>query len=478
MGGVLNIGPKPMKRINPFIVLLTGSVGGFFRAAVLTLAVTSFTLSASVFADERSTRETGRARSSVGPVSATTPDGNANALSADESLKKGFEYLLHQQQPDGGWGQGGGWRQNLGKGGGRVEGKDVEDPSDLGNTAASFVALLRAGHTPLSGEHREEMTKAFDFICRYVEKSDEDSLFVTPVRDTQLQTKIGLYVDTFLTGWALSEAKGKVGDEAAEKRRASALDKVVRKIEKHQKDDGSFGGNAGWAAVLSQGLCSKALNGAVRSGANVTKAALDKDQKQNLAGLDLTKGDFTAPTSVAGGVVAEPSSAGVSLYREGAKLGGLWENNESNKKRRTDAAKVIADPAAPVTRKTEAQAELKKADDDEKAARVALKAVAGKLGNAGFVAGFGNNGGEEFLSYLNVSESMKAQGGKEWEGWKPKMIATVTNAQNADGSWSGNHCITGRTFCTSTALLTLLVDRTPTPVTTRVDQDTKETAKR
>ena len=92
---------------------------------------------------------------------------------------------------------------------------------------------------------------------------------------------------------------------------------------------------------------------------------------------------------------------------------------------------------------------------------MALKAVAGKLGNAGFVAGFGNNGGEEFLSYLNVSESMKAQGGKEWEAWKPKMIATVTGAQNGDGSWAGHHCITGRTFCTSAALLTLLVDRAP-----------------
>ena len=34
-------------------------------------------------------------------------------------------------------------------------------------------------------------------------------------------------------------------DDAAEKRRAAALDKVVKKIEKHQKDDGSFAGNAG-----------------------------------------------------------------------------------------------------------------------------------------------------------------------------------------------------------------------------------------
>ena len=32
-----------------------------------------------------------------------------------------------------------------------------------------------------------------------------------------------------------------------------------------------------------------------------------------------------------------------------------------------------------------------------------------------------------------------------------------------DGSWAGNHCITGRTFCTATALLVLMGDRAPRP---------------
>ena len=39
----------------------------------------------------------------------------------------------------------------------------------------------------------------------------------------------------------------------------------------------------------------------------------------------------------------------------------------------------------------------------------------------------------------------------------------VTKAQNKDGSWAGHHCITGRTFCTATALLTLMADRAPIP---------------
>jgi hypothetical protein len=39
------------------------------------------------------------------------------------------------------------------------------------------------------------------------------------------------------------------------------------------------------------------------------------------------------------------------------------------------------------------------------------------------------------------------------------MTANLNNIQNKDGSWSGQHCITSRTFCTSSALLVLMIDR-------------------
>ena len=49
-------------------------------------------------------------------------------------MKMGLAYLISQQQEDGGFGQGGGWRQNVEGGNGRVEGKEVKDPPDVGNT--------------------------------------------------------------------------------------------------------------------------------------------------------------------------------------------------------------------------------------------------------------------------------------------------------------------------------------------------------
>jgi hypothetical protein len=429
------------------IMPLAGSVRGLIAGLALALASTA--LAPGALARDVASRI-------AAPPASPQAESNIALRSPDDALRMGFDYLLKQQLGDGGWGQGGGWRQGGEGRGGRVEGANVEDRSDLGNTCVSLVAVLRAENARIKGEYRGAVGKAFEFICQQVEKADADSLYVTGVRDTQLQVKIGTYVDTFLAGWALSELKGRLPDDAMEKRRAAALDKVIAKIERNQRDDGSFDGNKGWAAVLSQGLCSKALNSAARTGAKVSGKALDRDQRQNLAGLDVKKGDFSAPVGA-----AEPSSAGISLYREAAKLGGLLDRTKSNAPRKQEAQRKLADASVPAAEKDRARAEIEQFAADDKASDAAQRAVAGKLADRNYVAGFGNNGGEEFLSYLNLGEGLRERGGKEWDAWKGKMQATLCGAQNGDGSWAGQHCITGRTFCTSTALLTLLIDRTP-----------------
>ena len=80
------------------------------------------------------------------------------------------------------------------------------------------------------------------------------------------------------------------------------------------------------------------------------------------------------------------------------------------------------------------------------------------------MAGFGSNGGEEFLSFMNMSETLVLLGGKDWEEWDAKMVKGLEKAQDKDGSWQGHHCITGKTFCTAGALLVLMADRTPFPL--------------
>ena len=96
--------------------------------------------------------------------------------------------------------------------------------------------------------------------------------------------------------------------------------------------------------------------------------------------------------------------------------------------------------------------------------RAAKQAVIGKLDDPGFIAGFGSNGGEEFLSYMNIGESLVVEGGEEWRKWDKEITANLHRIQNEDGSWTGHHCITGRNFCTAAALLVLMTDRAPVPV--------------
>src|SRR6516164_964016 len=81
------------------------------------------------------------------------------------AVTKGLDYLISQQHEDGGWGQGGGWRQ-ADQGGGRVEGPEVADPSDVGNTCIATLALMRAGHTPKEGKYAENVARAVAFICK------------------------------------------------------------------------------------------------------------------------------------------------------------------------------------------------------------------------------------------------------------------------------------------------------------------------
>src|SRR5262249_43493678 len=75
--------------------------------------------------------------------SADNPAAGITAKPLGDTVKKGLEYLIKQQHADGGWGQGGGWR--VGGQGGRVEGAQVQDPPDVGNTCIAVLALVRSG---------------------------------------------------------------------------------------------------------------------------------------------------------------------------------------------------------------------------------------------------------------------------------------------------------------------------------------------
>jgi hypothetical protein len=397
------------------------------------------------------------------------------------AVKSGIAYLIKNQQEDGGWNQGGGWRTGVEAKGGRVEGKNVEDPSDMGNTCFALLALIRAGHTPIEGEYKENVKKGMIFVLGRIEKSDADSLLVTDVKGTQLQSKIGPYVDTFLANLVLAELKGKSGSD--EKRLIAALEKTMNKIVKHQTAEGGFANNSGWAPTLSLALCNKGISRAKQNGVQVDDKVLARafDQskmaasgttapaiggpaagKPDIAGKPGVEPGFAGRSGAGGGLGS--GDAGVRLYSLSQGAGNSQDVVNGLKLDYEKAKETLKDAKATPEQRDRATKQVEwfaKADGENKKAQDEL---AKNVRSETFVAGFGSNGGEEFLSFLNISEALLIKGGKDWTDWDTKMATGLEKSQDKDGSWSGQHCITGRTFCTAGALLVLMADRTPFPV--------------
>lgn len=360
-------------------------------------------------------------------------------------VNKGLAWLLEHQLPNGAWGQG---EEAAGMGRGMEE---MKDKGNVADTCMAALAVIRAGSTPSSGPHANAVKKALGFVLSEIEKSDADGLAVTDIRGTRVQGKIGPYVDTFMSANLLAETKGKIEDPALARRHASALAKVLRKIEKNQRQDGSFEGQA-WAPVLSQAMAAKGLNKAAQVGEQVSGEALKRTEGYAQGQFDSGKKAFSGE-----------GGAGVNLYSAAASSGALSDSANTRAIEEQVLREEVKNAKTDKERR-QAEARLKDHDDARTVRNNVQGALVEKLADPSFVSGFGNNGGEEFLSYMLVSESLVTKGGKEWADWDKSMTANLNRVQNPDGSWTGHHCITGRTFVTASALLVLTADRAPVPL--------------
>jgi hypothetical protein len=375
------------------------------------------------------------------PAAQAAPTPAVKPKPIAESTRRGLEWLVKQQLGQGAWGQG---EEAAGMGGG----KPLRDTPNVADTCMAALALLRSGSTPAQGPHARPLAAAVGFVCGKIEASDADSISVTDVQGTRTQAKLGTTIDTFLANLLLAEARGKMPDEAANRRLQAAHDKVLRKIGKNQKQDGSWDGS-GWAPILCQSMASKGLNRAAQTGVTVAPevlARVEKNAQQNFDGMSF----------------AAAGSAGVALYATAGNFSALREAEVTNRKSEAQLrGRLVA--AKDEKERSGIQQSLDRIEESKKLQAQAEQTVLRQIDDPQFVAGFGSNGGEEFLSYMNISESLLVKGGREWQEWDASMAANLGRIQNQDGSWTGHHCITGRTFCTSAALLVLLADRTPIP---------------
>jgi hypothetical protein len=292
--------------------------------------------------------------------------------------------------------------------------------------------------------------RALAFILRHVEASPNEGLAITDRQGTQIQRKLGPYIDTFLTSRLLVEMDGRSSKPARNVRIREALEKTVAKIETHQLADGSWNHAGGWAPVLGTSMASRSLYEAQQKGVAVADSTLDRAQTYTLNAL------------------AGPSSAGRVLV-DGIAIGtgsGVGTGTGVGLATGTVAPPPPAAAPAPVEaagvtlyQRAQALEQLSRTAESRVFYAERIAAIESDLGDARFVQGFGSMGGEEFFSYLNISDSMKRTGGEPWSRWHADVTRRILTLQNADGTWAGHHCITGRVAMTSAAILNLTIDR-------------------
>ncbi len=335
---------------------------------------------------------------------------------ASTAVDKGARWLASVQGADGGWGQDGGEASSA-RPGERLE----SSGNDVANTAVAALALLQAGR-----QYQPQVDRALAFILQRIEASPADGLAITDRQGTQIQRKLGPYIDTFLSSMLLSQIDGHASTPALNARVRKALQKTVAKIEKHQQADGSWNIAGGWAPVLGTSMASRSLFEAKNKGVAVDAAALERAEAYTVSALQPARSGVGRGAAGGGGssLAAPAEAAGVALYQNAQALEQLSRTTAD----RVQNAKQIG-------------------------------AIQSRLTDAAFVGGFGSMGGEEFFSYLNISDSMKRVGGDGWSKWHTAITQKIVGLQNSDGTWAGHHCITGRVAMTSAAILNLTVDR-------------------
>ena len=279
-------------------------------------------------------------------------------------------------------------------------GVDIGAPSELGLTAIAGMAMLSQGSTPLEGDFAKPLRKIRGYIIKEVNSGSLRG--IAQLNQTQLQRKIGHQAHTFFACLFLSQIVGldtQTNDDTVRR----ALNRAVDEVVKAQQEDGSWGAGS-WAPVLGTVMGWESLRGAhhagfrVRASADKVASKLIQDMKQNLV---------------------KDQGWMHNLYKNATGIRVLHSMGMDDD---------------PITKKAYADV-LKLVNQTDQAFRQA--------------------GGEEYLAFHLITETMLQAGGDKWTTWFPTVRDKIVTVQNADGSWTGHHCITSRTFCTAAAILVL-----------------------
>lgn len=367
-----------------------------------------------------------------------------NRYKSDENLqlavRDGLQWLATAQLPNGGYGAGSHSAQH------------IRDPhavnADPATTAMVGMALLRSGTTLKTGVHAENLKNALYYILKTIERVDNDSPYITKIRNTQIQTKLGENIDAVLAAQFLSNILDRNLSGMDRKRIVRCLDICIAHIQDGTDEHGKQKG-AGWAGVLQSGMANSALESAQAVGASIDEEVLERSRKYQ-------KDNYNEED----GSVKTDDGAGIMLY---SVSGSVRASAKEARKAKADINKAKAEGKiaadAEVNAETLEEIGYMSGEAQKYGAAYKVYESAKKTAQKDEVLdGFGNNGGEEFLSYLQTGESLLVGKDDDWKKWYDDMSGRILKIQNKDGSWNGHHCITSPVFCTATSLLLLTVE--------------------
>lgn len=357
------------------------------------------------------------------------------------SLDKGLVWLSKAQHQDGGWGAGSHARQG------------VNDPhavpADPATTAMVAMSLLRTGTTLEKGEMKDALKKATEFLLVSVEESKDDGSNITELTGTQIQMKLGTNIDMVLTTQYFSNLLHKLEEESKMHTRVfAALNKCVDKIQKNQDENGSTKG-AGWAGVLQSSFANNALESAQANGADVDVVSLEKSRSYQEQNFDAETGE-TSTTDGAGIVLYSVSGSARASAKEARKAKEVYKKAKKEGKLKAEE-EISVDNLVKAGMDEDQALKTYSSYEVYQSAKITAQ-------DKNVTVGYGNNGGEEFLSFLQTGESLIINGDIEWKNWFDNTSGQLLGIQNQDGSWNGHHCITSPVFCTATCVLVLSVN--------------------
>lgn len=356
----------------------------------------------------------------------------------DKGIRQALSWVVKAQHNDGGWGAGTHSFQ------GEMNPHAV--PSDAATTAMVGLALLRCGNSPQGGTYTQQLNKAAVYLMEVVEETASGAANIGNAEGTQPQAKLGQNIDVVLTSQFLTNLLAFYAEgDARHNRTKSCVEKCVKMIERNTGDNGSVSGGS-WAGVLQSSFAVNALQSAQDAGVSVEAPVLEKAEDYQMKAINIE--DQSVRTDDAAGVVLYSVTSTARSSARDAREAKIALKKAKEEGKLKEGEKVNTENLMKAGYSETEALKLNTAYQVNQAAT--SQSLKGEV-----ISGFGNNGGEEFLSFLQTGEGMIMSHSTEWKNWYSQTCDMLLDIQNDDGSWSGHHCITSPVFCTATCLLVL-----------------------